>query len=105
MHIDLDDLPGRSVVDATGRVLGEVDGLLLDTQSWTVDLLRVKLRRSTAEEFSLAWSPFKAPTIDIPTQLVMAASDAVVLRASLEELQGLTADAASSHASAGAAHG
>jgi sporulation protein YlmC with PRC-barrel domain len=91
MHIALDELPGRSVLDATGRVLGQVDGLMLDTQSWAVESLRVRLRRSAAEELGLDWSPFRAPTLDIPTGLILAASDAVILRADIDELQNLTA--------------
>ena len=44
MQLPFDELPGRSVVDATGRVLGEVERLIVDTSRWEVETLRVKLR-------------------------------------------------------------
>jgi hypothetical protein len=35
------------------------------------------------------WSLFRIPTLEVPTGLVMAASDAVILRAELADLQPL----------------
>ena len=37
----------------------------------------------------LRWSLFRVPTLEVPTGLVMAASDAIILRAELYELQPL----------------
>jgi sporulation protein YlmC with PRC-barrel domain len=94
MQMAIDDLPGRSVLDNTGRVLGQVDGFVVDTESWAINSLRVRLRRAAAMDIGLAWSPFRAAAIDVPTGLVFAASDVVILRATLEELQGLVAQSA-----------
>ncbi len=104
MHLAVDELPGRTVLDATGRVVGEIERLLVDSGSWAVDVLRVKLRRAAAEELGLDWSTFRAPTIDVPTGLVMAAGDAIILRAALDELSGLAHEARAAAAQPHPAH-
>jgi sporulation protein YlmC with PRC-barrel domain len=85
----MDELPGRLVIDATGRVLGTIDRLILDTASWAVDSLRLSLRRGPAAELGVPWMLWRRPSLDIPTGLVMAAGEAVLLRATLEDLHGL----------------
>ena len=87
MHLELDDVAERPVLDATGAVVGDVTKPLVDTETWLVDTLRVRLRRDAAAELELPWSFFKRPTIDIPTGLIHAAGDAIILRVSLGELR------------------
>lgn len=60
-------------------------------ETWAVDVLGVKLSRPVAREMGLdaswfAWL-FRPATIDVPTGLVQAASDAIILRVSLAELR------------------
>src|SRR5688572_29895266 len=86
----LDQLPGHSVLDSTGRLIGKVERAMVDLESWAVECLRVRLRKDAADELGMSATPFRAATLDVPTGLVLAASDAVILRATLEELQGLT---------------
>ena len=85
----LDDLPGRSVLDSTGRVIGRVDRVMVDLESWAVESLRVRLRREACADLGLEWSPFRPAALDVPTGLVLAARDAVILRAALDELGSL----------------
>jgi sporulation protein YlmC with PRC-barrel domain len=92
MHVAMNDFPGRPVVDITGRVLGRVGALMIDTESWAIPSFRLRLRRATARELGMGWSLFRAANIEVPTGLVMAASDAVILRAALDELHGLVPD-------------
>jgi sporulation protein YlmC with PRC-barrel domain len=91
MHIKLSDLPGRAVFDANGVVLGKIKSPLVDMETWSVDVLGVKLSRPVAREMGLdaslfAWL-FRPATIDVPTGLVQAAGDAIILRVSLAELR------------------
>ena len=88
-HLALDELPGRSVLDSSGRVIGRVDRALVDLESWAVDSLRVRLHREAAADLGLSWSPFRPASLDVPTGLVLAARDAVILRAGLDELASL----------------
>ena len=94
MRMALDELPGHSVLDSTGRVIGKVERAMVDLESWAVECLRVRLRREAAEELGLQSTPFRGATLDVPTGLVLAASDAVILRATLEELHGLAPSSA-----------
>jgi len=94
MNTSLDNLPGISVLDRTGRALGTITRVLVDTESWAVRALQVRLRRQTAQDLGVRWSPFHQPTMDVPTGLVLAAGDAVILRATLDELAPLVSDRA-----------
>jgi sporulation protein YlmC with PRC-barrel domain len=92
MNTSLEQLPGLAVLDSTGRALGTITRVLVDTESWAVATLRVRLRRRTAQDLGLRWSPFHLPMMDVPSGLVMAAGDAVILRATLDELAPLVGD-------------
>jgi len=87
MHIRLDELPGRLVVDATGALLGKIDAPLVDMETWLVDALRIKTTRRASDEMGLAWSWWKRPRIEVATGLVHAAGDAIILRVSIAELR------------------
>jgi sporulation protein YlmC with PRC-barrel domain len=89
LRMALDDLPGRSVLDSTGRVIGRVDRAIVDVETWVVEALRVRLRREACTELGLDWSPFRPVALDVPTGLILAARDAVILRAALDELASL----------------
>jgi sporulation protein YlmC with PRC-barrel domain len=89
MEIAIDRIVGRKVLDITGRVLGSVGHLLVDTESWAISAFQLRLRRKAARAMGLRWSFFRVPTLEVPTGLVMAASDAIILRAELSDLQPL----------------
>ena len=87
MHIKMDDLPGVTVLDTTGRVIGRVKAALVDMETWLIDTLRVRLDRRAAADLDMAWSFWRRPTFDLPTGLIQAAGDAIILRVSLAELR------------------
>jgi sporulation protein YlmC with PRC-barrel domain len=89
MEIPIDRIVGRKVLDITGRVLGSVGHLLVDTETWAISAFQLKLRRATARAMGVRWSFFRVPTLEVPTGLVMAASDTIILRAELSDLQPL----------------
>jgi sporulation protein YlmC with PRC-barrel domain len=74
-----EDLKGRAVIDGTGRVVGEVDGLLVDSQSWRVEAFRVRLRREAAAQIGAEHRLLQSASLEIPVSLVHAAGDAVIL--------------------------
>jgi sporulation protein YlmC with PRC-barrel domain len=90
MHLKMSDLPGRTVFDANGVALGKIKTPLVDMETWLVDVLGVKLNRPVAREMGMnaSWFTwlFRPATIDVPTGLVQAAGDAIILRVSLAEL-------------------
>ena len=87
MHLDLNELPRRTVLDTMGMVVGDIKAPIVDTETWVVDTLRVRLRRASARELEIPWSFLRRPTIDLPTGLVHAAGDAIILRVSMAELR------------------
>lgn len=87
MHLKLSELPGRPVLDANGSVIGDIQAPLVDTETWLVDTLRIRIRRAAAHEMAMTWSFFNRPTIDVPTGLIHAAGDAIILRVSMAELR------------------
>lgn len=87
MHIRLDELPGRAVLDANGRVVGRVKAALVDVETWLIDTLRIRISRHAAGEMDMPWSLWRRPTMDVPTGLIHAASDTIILRVSLAELR------------------
>lgn len=84
-----DDLRGRAIIDGSGRVVGVVDGLLLDGESWRVEAFRARLRRDAADQIGVSHRTFRAATLDIPIALVHAAGDAVILNVPLGALHEL----------------
>jgi len=87
MHISLDELPRRTVLDANGRVVGRVKAAMVDVETWLIDTLRIRISRHAAAEMDMPWSFWRRPTMDVPTGLIHAASDAIILRVSLGELR------------------
>lgn len=87
MHLKLNELRGRPVLDANGIVIGDIRAPLVDTETWLVDTLRITVRRHAVGDLGVTWSFFHRPTIDVPTGLIHAAGDAIILRVSMAELR------------------
>ena len=91
MHVRLDELRGRTVFDANGRVIGVVQAALVDMETWLVDTLRIGVGRQAAADLGLRWSFWsrwwRRPTIDVGTGQIHAAGDAIILRIALADLR------------------
>ena len=91
MSMSDDELRGRTVIAADGNALGEVTGLVLDSQRWAIEALRVRLRSHVADQVGAARGLVHAGSVDIPVRLVQSTGDAVVLNARAEDLRALVA--------------
>jgi len=91
MHVRLDELRGKNVFDANGRVVGRVHAALIDMETWLVDTIRITIARHASADLDVPWSFWQAlwrpRTIDVPTGQIHAAGDAIILRISLAELR------------------
>jgi len=85
--ISCDDIRPRTVIDAAGLAIGEVDCVLLDPSSWHVDAIRVRLKREMTEQVGATKSLFRKATVDIPTAAIQSIGDAVLLRVKAEKLR------------------
>lgn len=86
MHMEFGELRQRAVVDAAGRVVGDVDEVAIDTSSWRVKTLRVKLRRAAGAAIGAEQSIFRAGHIEVPSNMIQSVGDAVVLSIDAREL-------------------
>ena len=91
MHVKLDELRGKKVFDANGRVIGRVQAALVDLETWVIDTVRIAVGRQAASDLGLQWSFWqlfwRPQTVDVSTGQINAAADAIILRISLGELQ------------------
>ncbi|HLU65328.1 MAG TPA: PRC-barrel domain-containing protein [Kofleriaceae bacterium] len=79
-------LVGRRVVSQDGHVLGEVSSLLVDTASWRVVEVSVKLRKEAVAPLRLKKRRFGSQTVRVPAEEISGVGDAVVLRHRRDEL-------------------
>jgi sporulation protein YlmC with PRC-barrel domain len=87
MRLSDENVRGRKIIGADGQMIGEITGLLLDTEAWTVESLHVKLRGDVADQVGAVRSVFRAGTLEIPVRLIQSAGDAVVLSVPVAELR------------------
>ena len=91
MHVKLDELRGRTVLDANGRVMGRVRAALVDMETWLIDTLRIAVSRQAAADLDVPWSFWRSlwrpTTVDVGTGQIHAAGDAIILRVSIAEMR------------------
>lgn len=81
-----DQLRGRSVIDAAGNVIGEIDDVVIDSDSWTVSALRIRLKRETAAAMGVKTGAFRSALFDVTSEAVRGVAETVVLNRSLRDL-------------------
>lgn len=87
MRLSDESLRGRTVIGADGRAVGEIATLFVDAQSWSVESLRVKLRKDIADRLGASRTLFHPGTVEVPTRLVQSVGDAVVLSVPVDGLR------------------
>ena len=79
MQISDEQLRGRTVIAADGQAIGEVAALFIDTSTWTIAALQIKLSKTAADQLGAARGLLHAATIEIPVRLVQSVGDTVLL--------------------------
>jgi sporulation protein YlmC with PRC-barrel domain len=87
MRLADENLRGRTIIGADGQVIGEVAALFLDSETWRVESLQVKLDRTIADRLGTSHSIFRAGTLEIPIRLVQSVGDTIVLAVVVDELR------------------
>lgn len=87
MRLSDADLRGQTVIAADGLVLGEIAALVLDSESWRVDALRVTLRKDAADRVGAERSMFRPGVIEIASRLVQSVGDTVLLSVPVDQLR------------------
>ena len=81
------DIIGTKVVGQHGREVGVVRGAQIDTDSWRLVALRVKLDKGVLDDLSFRRSLLRGPSINIPADQISGISDVIVLKVPLGELK------------------
>jgi sporulation protein YlmC with PRC-barrel domain len=87
MRLSDEQLRGLTVIGADGQAIGEVAALLLESDGWRVESIRVKLRKEIADRLGTTRSVFRAGSVEIPIRVVQSTSDAVVLTVGVDALR------------------
>ena len=83
--VSVDKLSGKNVIGAGGNVLGEVKGAEVNTSTWQVTHLQVKLANQASEELGFK-KRFRSSTVCMPVSLVSAVGDVITVGKTLDEL-------------------
>jgi sporulation protein YlmC with PRC-barrel domain len=73
------------VICAGGFDLGNVNGMEINTDTWQVSHLHVKLSKSASEDLGFK-KRFRSSTVCVPISLVSQQGDNILLNKSIEEL-------------------
>ena len=84
--INFEKIVGLQVITLDAHTLGEVRGARVDTKTWEIKYLNVKLADNAANRLGMK-KRFGSPSISIPVTLVSAVSECVTITKSLEELE------------------
>ncbi len=71
---------------AGARIIGKVDGAKIDSTTWEIKYLNVKLTGEAAESLGLK-KRFRSSKICIPVHMVQAVGHVVTISRSVEELE------------------
>jgi sporulation protein YlmC with PRC-barrel domain len=84
--INFEEIVGLQVVTSGAHIIGEVKGVKIDTATWTVKFLNVKLTGEAAESLGMK-KRFGSSKICIPVSMVQAVAHVVTISRSIEELE------------------
>lgn len=87
MRLSDENLRGRTVIAADGQAIGEIAALFLDSDTWRIESLQVKLRNEVADQLGAARNIFHAGTLEMPIRMVQSVGDAVVLSVAANDLR------------------
>ena len=97
MQISDEQLRGRTVIAADGQAIGEVAALFIDTSTWTIIALQIKLSKSAAEQLGAARGLLRAATFELPVRMIQSVADTVLLTVPTLELRQTSPNNADRH--------
>ena len=80
-------LDGKKVVGSEGYILGEVDGIDIDVNSWQANAFYVNLSDEATSELRLKKPFLSKITVCLPTQLVKAVGEVITLKEPIRNLE------------------
>jgi sporulation protein YlmC with PRC-barrel domain len=84
--INFEEIIGLQVVTSGAHIIGEVKGAKIDTATWVIKFLNVKLTGEAAESLGMK-KRFRSSKICIPVGMVQAVAHVGTISRSIEELE------------------
>jgi sporulation protein YlmC with PRC-barrel domain len=97
MQISDEHLRGRKVVATDGQEIGEVAAQFIDTSTWTIVSLQIKLSKTAAEQLGASRGLLHAATIELPVRMIQSVGDTVLLSVPTLGLRETVPEAAHQH--------
>lgn len=83
--VNVAELSGMNVIGAGGKIIGEVVGAEVNTASWQITRLQVKLSPTASETLGFK-KRFRSSTVCMPVTLVSAVGDVITINTDLNTL-------------------
>lgn len=83
--VSVDSLSGKNVIGTGGTVIGEVKGAEVNTATWQVTHLQVKLSSAASDTLGFK-KRFGSSSVCLPISLVSAVGDVVTIASDVNEL-------------------
>jgi sporulation protein YlmC with PRC-barrel domain len=83
--VSLDMISGKNVIGQGGDDLGEVKGAEINTNTWNVTHLQIKLSSKASDSLGFK-KRFRSSTVCLPVSMVSAVGDVVTINKTLDEL-------------------
>ena len=80
-------LVGMRIIGQHGREVGVITDMFADVETWHVQSLKVKLNRETLDDLKLKRPWFGTQTVHVPVSEISGATDNLVLKHCLEEME------------------
>ena len=87
LDLKVSGINGLNVITADACVLGEVDGVNADTDTWQITHLNVVLTKETTRELGLKKPFLGSLTVSLPVTVINEIGDVITLSKSLLELK------------------
>ena len=87
MRLSDESMRGRTVIASDGLEIGSISLLFINSESWRVESLQVRLHSDVADRLGANRSWLHAGEVEIPIRMVQSVGDAVVLSVAVDELR------------------
>jgi sporulation protein YlmC with PRC-barrel domain len=84
--INFEKIIGLQVVTSGAHILGEIKGARIDTKTWAIKYLNIKLSDNAANRLGMK-KRFRSSTISIPVDIIHEVGEIVTVARSMEQLE------------------
>ena len=81
----------RNVLTTDGRGIGQMTGIKVDVNTWTIQAVVIRLDKAVLDELNIRKPIFSTPSISMPVNIVSKVSDVVQLNVAFGNLLGILA--------------